>query len=157
MNWMILPFKRYAEFSGRSRRMEFWMFTLLNIIVAAVLAGPLYYDMFQTAMSDAMAGGAVDNAQLAESFSGISMIMAGLYGIYALAAFIPSIAVTVRRLHDRNMSGWWYLGFIVASLIPLVGIIAAIAFLVIMFLDGTPGANRFGPDPKGRGDVDTFA
>ena len=75
----------------------------------------------------------------------------------ALAAFIPSIAVTVRRLHDRNMSGWWYPGFIVASLIPVVGIIAAIAFLVIMFLDGTPGTNRFGPDPKGRANSDVFA
>jgi len=89
--------------------------------------------------------------------SGVTLGMLTLYSIYALAAFIPSIAVTVRRLHDRNMSGWWYPGFIVASLIPVVGIIAAIAFLVIMFLDGTPGTNRFGPDPKGRANSDVFA
>ena len=70
---------------------------------------------------------------------------------------MPSAAVTVRRLHDRDMSGWWYLGYLVASFIPLLNFIAMIAFLVIMFLDGTPGPNRYGPDPKGRGVVDVFS
>jgi len=68
--------------------------------------------------------------------------------IWVLIVFIPSIAVTVRRLHDRDMSGWWYLGFIVAGMIPFIGLIASIALLVLMFLPGTPGANRYGPDPK---------
>lgn len=160
MKWMFLPFKRYVEFSGRSRRMEFWMFTLLNIIVAVVLAGPFYFQMIQAIVtSSSSSSGSIDEAAMIESLvpSGITLGMLGLYGIFALAALLPSIAVTVRRLHDRNMSGWWYLGFIVLSLVPYVGFIAGIAFLVVMLLDGTPGTNRFGADPKGRSDVETFS
>jgi uncharacterized membrane protein YhaH (DUF805 family) len=71
--------------------------------------------------------------------------------------FIPNIAVTVRRLHDRDMSGWWYLGYIVASFIPFLNIIALIAFLVVMVLPGTPGPNRYGEDPKGQGMDEVFA
>ena len=67
-------------------------------------------------------------------------------GFY-LGILIPTIAVAVRRLHDRNMSGWWYLGFIALSFIPVVGFLASIAMLVIFCLKGTDGDNRFGPDP----------
>ncbi|HTN13930.1 MAG TPA: DUF805 domain-containing protein [Sphingomonadaceae bacterium] len=162
MSWMLLPFKRYFDFSGRSRRMEFWMFTLLNVIVACVLAGPFYVQMISAVMTSAqMAGqGAEYNeSMMAASLmsSPVSLAMMGLYGIYALFALIPSLAVTVRRLHDRNLSGWWYLGMIVASFVPLVGLLAGLAFLVVMFLDGTPGPNRFGPDPKGRANAEVFS
>ena len=68
--------------------------------------------------------------------------------VVGLALMIPSLAVGCRRLHDRNMSGWWLLGFVVLSLIPLLGIFASIAMLVIFFLPGTNGPNRFGDDPK---------
>ena len=78
-------------------------------------------------------------------FSGIGMVLA----LWWLATLIPNIALNVRRLHDRDMSGWWYLGFIVASFIPLVNFVAGIAYLVLMVLPGTPGPNRFGEDPKG--------
>lgn len=157
MHWMFLPFKRYVEFSGRSRRMEFWMFSLLNLIVAVVLAGPFYFNLMQGVLNSG--GMQMDEAGMMNAFnpSGLTLGMLGLYGIFALAALLPSIAVTVRRLHDRNMSGWWYLGFIVLSMVPYVGFIAGIAFLVVMFLDGTPGTNRFGADPKGRSDVETFS
>ncbi|KPL69725.1 hypothetical protein SZ64_17985 [Erythrobacter sp. SG61-1L] len=162
MNWMFLPFKRYFDFSGRSRRKEFWMFTLLNVILACVLAGPFYVQMFSAIFTSAqMAGQGVeyDESVMAASMlsSPVLIAMVGIYGIYALFALIPSIAVTVRRLHDRNMSGWWYLGFILLSLIPFVGFLVTIAFLVILCLDGTAGPNRFGPDPKGRTDVGVFA
>ena len=70
---------------------------------------------------------------------------------------VPSIAVVVRRLHDRDMSGWWYLGIIVASMIPIVGTLASIALLVLMVLPGTPGPNRFGPDPKDPANAAVFA
>jgi uncharacterized membrane protein YhaH (DUF805 family) len=85
------------------------------------------------------------------------MVSLGLYGIYALAVFIPSIAVTVRRLHDRDMSGWWYLGLAVAGLLPVVGFLASIALIVLMVLPGTQGANRFGADPKDPYAEDVFA
>ena len=64
-----------------------------------------------------------------------------LGGIYACAVLIPAIAVTVRRLHDTDRSGWWFL-------IVLIPVIGPIVLLVFMIIDGTPGPNRFGPSPK---------
>ena len=151
MHWMILPLKRYAEFTGRSRRMEYWMFALLNVIVAAVVLGIKF------------SAGGLDDAMVVDPqnplaiygwmFSGIGMVLA----LWWLATLIPTIALNVRRLHDRDMSGWWYLGFIVASFIPLVNFVAGIAYLVLMVLPGTPGPNRFGEDPKGATDPAVFA
>ncbi|WP_374406123.1 DUF805 domain-containing protein [Pelagerythrobacter sp.] len=150
MHWMILPLKRYAEFSGRSRRMEYWMFALLNVIVMAVV----FLLMGVTgSLGDV---GTVDPANplaiYGTLFTGVGLLLA----VWFLAILIPGIAVGVRRLHDRNMSGWWYLGFIVVSFIPFIGLIASIAFLVVMLLPGTPGPNRFGEDPKGRGASEVF-
>ena len=149
MNWMILPFKRYAEFSGRSRRMEYWMFTLLNVIVVTVLL-----------VATGSLGAFTDPTTMSEPGGGVMTLFGGLgilILVYGLAVLLPSIAVTVRRLHDRDMSGWWYLGAIVGGMIPFVGFLVSIAFLVLMALPGTPGPNRFGPDPKGEGEAETFA
>jgi len=85
--------------------------------------------------------------------------------VWGLATLIPSLAVTVRRLHDRNMSGWYLVGFIgaiiVLSLVPVVGpllmVLLEIGYLVLMVLPGTPGPNKYGPDPLGRADTETFA
>ena len=77
-------------------------------------------------------------------------IGAGLMSLFILAGIIPSIAVTVRRLHDQNLSGWMYLlGFI-----PYVG---GIVLIVFMCLEGTKGENRFGPDPMDPASADVFA
>ncbi len=153
MEWMLLPYKRYADFAGRSRRMEYWMYVLLQVIVGFVLAGIMLaglpfgeLDQFENGTVSSMAG-------LGPAFY-VGLV---LYLIWWLFNLIPGIAVTVRRLHDRNMSGWWYLGLILVSWVPFVGIIASIAFVVVLFLDGTPGSNRFGPDPKGRTDAEVFA
>lgn len=152
LNYMFMPFRRYAEFSGRSRRMEFWAFGLFNLVVYAVLA----VIVFGTAGSV----GAF-NPDNAGNMSAILPMFFGGFGllfvVYWLATIIPTVAVTVRRLHDRDMSGWWYLGFVVVSMIPLVGIIASIAFLVITLLPGTPGPNRFGEDPKDPSSAQVFA
>lgn len=159
MEWMILPFKRYAEFTGRSRRKEFWMFQLLNFILAAILGGPFIASAI-TASAAAGTGPGADEAMAEAMLSGaggLSMIGIVLYGLYALAALIPSIAVTVRRLHDRDMSGWWYLGLAVAGAIPVIGFAASIALFVLMVLPGTDGDNRFGPDPKNPYGDDVFA
>ncbi|MEL7189336.1 MAG: DUF805 domain-containing protein [Pseudomonadota bacterium] len=159
MGWMIMPFQRYFDFQGRSRRMEYWMFFLLNMIVGLVLAGPFYFSMM-SATFDAAASGASDEAAAAAVFGSMgtfSTIGLGLYGLYSLAAFIPGLAVAVRRLHDRDMSGWWILGVVVVSFIPLIGLLGSIAFIVLMFLPGTDGPNRFGPDPKKPYDEEVFA
>ena len=149
MEWMLMPLRRYAEFSGRSRRMEYWMFALLNVIVTGVLMAIIFAGGFSLS---AMQGGAAPEAPGALFWLG-----AGLIGLWALAVIVPSIAVTVRRLHDRDMSGWWYLGFVVLSLVPVVGFLASIAMLVIMLLPGTPGPNRYGPDPKDPTSAEVFA
>ena len=151
MNWMLMPLRRYADFAGRSRRMEFWMFQLLNAIVACVLIivifGGVPFEIFTDPESL--------DAQTAQP-GALFWVGFGLLMLWALATIVPGIAVTVRRLHDRDMSGWWYLGFIVASMIPLINIIASIAFLVLMVLPGTPGENRYGSDPLGQGDAEAF-
>ena len=152
LDWAILPFKRYFDFQGRSRRMEYWSFALLLFVVYVVLLGIMMAGGFSLA---ALSG---DPAAAASATMGpVFCIGAGLLGLFGLAIIIPSIAVVVRRLHDRDMSGWWYLGMIVAAMIPFVGFIASIAFLVLMFLPGTPGPNRFGPDPKDPGSSEVFA
>ena len=152
MDWMLLPFRRFFEFTGRSRRKEFWMFVLLNFLVFLIL-GIIAFGF----------GGAAANLEAIDAddtmgvygamFSGSGILL----GLWWLIALIPTIAVSVRRFHDRDMSGWWYLGVIVGSLLPVVGFIVSIAFLVIMALPGTPGPNRFGPDPKNPTSADVFA
>lgn len=159
MEWMILPWKRFADFQGRSRRKEFWMFQLLNVIVALVLAGPFFFSFIGASLE--AAGDPAAEAALAENMFaggvGLSVVGMGIYGLYALAALIPSIAVTVRRFHDRDMSGWWYLGLALVGLIPFIGFLGSIALLVFMVLPGTEGSNRFGPDPKNPYAADVFA
>lgn len=151
MTWMLLPFRRYAEFTGRSRRKEYWMFALLNAIFVAVL--------FALVMSAGLPLAALDDpGQAMGVFGGGIMMVFGLLAlVWSLGVLIPSIAVTVRRLHDRDLSGWWYPGLIVASTIPYVGFVASIALLVLMALPGTPGTNRFGPDPADPSQAGIFA
>ncbi len=120
-----------ATFSGRASRSEYWWFVLFVILVAIVLS------LVMVAGMDFNTG----------EFGALGMLGGGLLGIFYLGVLIPSLAVAVRRLHDRNMSGWWYLGFIALSFSPVVGFVASIAMLVIFCLKGTDGDNRFGPDP----------
>ena len=142
-NYMILPFRRYAQFSGRSRRKEFWAFALLQFIVYSVLI----VLAFSTSVS--MADIAAADADGPFAFYGVMFSGTGwLLAIWGLIVFFPSTSVSVRRLHDRDLSGWWYLGVLVGSFIPFIGVVVSIGFLVLMCLPGTPGDNRFGPDPK---------
>jgi len=139
---MLLPLRRYADFNGRSRRREYWMFALLNAIVAVVWFG------LAGAAGVPFATMADPTADPGAFSSGLLMVIGLLGAVWVLAIIIPSIAVSVRRLHDRDMSGWWYLGLVLAGMIPMVGFLASLALLVLMALPGTPGPNRFGPDPK---------
>ncbi|MET1753945.1 DUF805 domain-containing protein [Novosphingobium sp. RD2P27] len=152
LDYMLMPFRRYAEFSGRSRRMEFWAFTLLNVIVYAIITA-IVLGTTGTLATFGDVGSAGYTGMMSLFFGGAGL----LYVIWWLATVIPTIAVTIRRLHDRNMSGWWYLGFIVAGFIPLLNLIGSIALLVIMLLPGTPGPNRHGPDPKDPASAEVFA
>lgn len=150
MEWMILPYKRYADFTGRSRRMEYWMFTLLTTIVALALV------MLMIAGGiglETLTGASTAPPELGTLF----YVGAVLLGVFALATLIPGIAVAVRRFHDRDMSGWWVLGFAVLGALPYVGWIASLANVVFMALPGTKGPNRFGEDPLDPNNADVFA
>ena len=144
-----MPLKRYFEFNGRSRRKEFWSFALLNVIV--------YFVLFAIMAAGGLPLGALDNPSASAAFGPIAWLGLALLALWALAIVIPSIAVAVRRLHDRDMSGWWYLGVIIVSMIPFIGIFASIGFLVLMALPGTDGPNRYGPDPKDPSNAEVFA
>ncbi|MBD2815668.1 DUF805 domain-containing protein [Xenorhabdus sp. Flor] len=114
MNWYFQVFKNYADFSGRARRKEYWMFYLFNIIIFSAIC--------------------ILGAILSDTIGSIVML------IYALVAFIPSLAVTVRRLHDTNRSGWWFL----LVFVPIGGIVV----FIFTLLEGTEGSNDYGADPK---------
>ncbi len=119
MNWYLEVLKNYAVFSGRARRKEYWMFVLFNVIFSIVAA--ILDNVLGLAIKDVGYG--------------------PIYILYALAVFIPGIAVSVRRLHDTGKSGW----FILLGLIPCVG---GIILLVFMVTAGDVGDNEYGSDPK---------
>ncbi|OYU36106.1 DUF805 domain-containing protein [Novosphingobium sp. PASSN1] len=141
MNWMLLPYRRYAEFSGRSRRREYWMFALFYVLVFVVL-NALFGTNEVTRTSTNFGTG----------FSYGSRLVGGgglIGGLFALASLIPALAVSVRRLHDQDRSGWMLL----LGLIPFFG---GFVLLVFMCLEGTRGANQYGPDPKDPGSAEVF-
>ncbi len=103
----------YADFTGRASRSEYWWFALFSILVSIGIS-----------IARAIAGD----------------VVGGILGLlFVLALIVPSISVTVRRLHDSDRSGWW----ILIALVPMIG---SLVLLVLMVLPGTPGENRFGPD-----------
>lgn len=119
MNWYIKCIKSYADFSGRARRMEYWMFELFNVIF-----------IFVAFALDNLLGFTIQNLNF------------GLfYILYLLFIIVPGFAVAVRRLHDVGKSGW----FIFISLVPIIG---GIWLLVLMLTDSQHGANTWGPNPK---------
>ena len=114
MKWYLEVLKKYAVFNGRARRTEYWMFFLFNFMIGVVLG---------------IVGGILGVAYL-------------IVTLYVLAVIIPGIAVSVRRLHDTERSGWGLL----ISFVPLIG---AIVLLVFMVQDSKPGQNQYGANPKG--------
>lgn len=119
MNWYLKVLMQYADFKGRARRKEYWMFFLFHVIFGIVL----------------MTLDQVIGINFGESSYG------PLYLIYTLAVFIPTIAAMVRRLHDTGKTGW--MGLVI--LIPLIGIIW---WIILMVKDSNPGANQYGENPK---------
>jgi uncharacterized membrane protein YhaH (DUF805 family) len=127
MKWFIKALKQYADFSGRARRKEYWMFFLFYMIFGAV-----------EMILDKTLG---TTYRITFSFSGQSLEYGWIYQIYTMATIVPCLAVGVRRLHDIGKSGWNYL----LGLIPLVG---AIILLVWACKEGQWGENKWGLNPK---------
>jgi uncharacterized membrane protein YhaH (DUF805 family) len=147
IDWAKRPLERYADFNGRAPRAEYWWFVLAIAIVALLIS-------------------------VIEGVLGLGS-MFGPYGpvtlLFMLALIVPNIAVSVRRLHDTNRSGWWLLLMVpyvitavltvqamasgnmaalgAAGLIGIVALVCAVVLLVFMILPGTAGENRYGPNP----------
>lgn len=119
MNWYFQVLKKYTEFKGRARRQEYWYFAIFNIIASIIL---VVIDVGTGNFNEEVGFGL-------------------LSGIYTLGILLPGIAVSIRRLHDTNRSGWWLL----ISLVPIIG---SIVLLVFMIQAGTSGENQYGSDPK---------
>jgi len=148
MQTMFLPFARYADFNGRATRTEFWLFTLLNAIVWIAGFALLFGGLLSI---DVSGRGGVSTGPGAGFWLGLMLLI-----IWWLATLVPYAAVSVRRLHDRDMPGWWYLGFVISSFLPIISLFTWIAFIVIMALPPTPGTNQYGPDPRKPADLDVF-
>ncbi len=112
MDWYLKVLKNYTQFSGRARRKEYWMFVLINFGISIVLS-------------------------IIDTYTGIGFLSL----VYFLAIIIPSLAVSVRRLHDIGKDWIWLL----LAFIPIIG---AIWLIVLLAKEGTIGANAFGEDPK---------
>jgi uncharacterized membrane protein YhaH (DUF805 family) len=113
MEWYIKVIQNYVGFQGRARRKEYWTFVVISFVVSVIL------EVIQRVLH-------------------LGQILTSLY---SLAVLLPSIAVSMRRLHDTGRTGWW----ILIGLIPIIG---TIILLVYMFLDSQEGENKYGPNPK---------
>lgn len=118
--WITLPLRRYADFEGRSTRREFWMFQLVYVALALIVGM-----VFATG----------------ENAGALHIIVLLLVATAALGLVVPLLAVQARRFHDQNRSGL----LVLINFVPYVG---AIVVFVMMLMEGTPGENRFGPDPR---------
>ncbi|MHA2428105.1 MAG: DUF805 domain-containing protein [Candidatus Hermodarchaeia archaeon] len=116
MKWYIAVLKKYEDFSGRAHRKEYWMFWLINLIIQFGLV------IFEVQI-------------LPESGT------SNLSSLYSLIILFPTLAVTVRRLHDIGRSGWWLL----LGLVPLIG---PIVLFIFMLTDSEPGENQYGLNPN---------
>lgn len=121
MYWYLQAWKKFADFKGRAQRKEYWYFILFNAL--AYLGLLLIVGL------------------LAQSNPTVGNVIVWLYVIYYLAAIIPWLSVSVRRLHDTNSSGLW----LFINFVPLIG---GIFFLIFMAQDSQPGDNQYGPNPK---------
>lgn len=119
MNWYLKVLKQYADFKGRARRKEYWMFTLFSTIISIAIL---------------FIGKIIDPQSSYQNPSILS-------NIYSIALFLPSLAVAVRRLHDIDKSGWYLL----LIFLPLIG---WIWLIVLLCKNGDEGTNEYGPDPK---------
>lgn len=140
MEFILTPLKRYVDFSGRSRRKEFWSWYLFVMIMYFVL---MYLDA-------ALGLGGTATGYAEGGSVGFNMTGGLLTILFVLAVFIPNIAVAVRRMHDIGKSGW----------MVLIGIIPLIGWIYVIFCYSQPGVagpNQYGPDPKSGGDPNVFA
>lgn len=180
MKWIIMPLRRYAQFSGRSRRTEFWSFFLANVVLWIVFIALVVGSIMR------LASNGMSQPQIIQALLG-SGIWIAIFGLIYLALILPWIALFIRRLHDIDFSGHWIwimIGPWLASIVLTMGgaaaaisgslnasvlatsvgsalnLIALLGWLILMILallTGTRGVNRFGEDPRGVVSAEVFA
>lgn len=148
MQMMFRPFAHYVDFTGRSTRTEFWLFTLLNFIGWIVGFALMFGGLMALDVSGRGGGSTVPGAGL---WLGLLFLF-----LWWLGNLLPYAAVSVRRLHDQDLPGAWYIGFVISWFIPIVSFLAMVAFIIIMALPPTPGPNKYGPNPRHPADLDVF-
>lgn len=126
-------FRKYATFTGRASRSEYWWWTLA-IWIFFVLILVLFMPSASTLSS--MESGAMLDIDAQRQY----MKFMSITGIVYLVILLPTIAVAVRRLHDINKSGW----FLLISFIPIIGPLICLYWFICK---GTQGDNQYGPDP----------
>ena len=133
--------KAWLTFEGRARRREYWSKVLIPWILNVFVAMPMCVISILTFLNKPYYERVTDGE--------IACLIIGV--LLGFVCFIAMWPVTVRRLHDKGLSGWWMLWFSLLLLIPYVGWIAGVAeFVIVGCLDGFPGPNEYGADPKGR-------
>lgn len=170
MKWFLKCIRHYADFNGRARRKEYWMFVLITGLIGVPIA------MLRELLGNDTALGAMWSAEepmglAATSSAVLSVVVNVIYVLWTLFILVPSITVTVRRLHDTGRSGKMLIPLIVLEIIFLIlavgagiaptmamsillvvsgilFIIAAIWIFVVTLLPGDFGPNRYGSDPK---------
>lgn len=133
--WICLRYK-YARFSGRASRLEFWSFALAAVLYTIAVIAVFFGVNFVT--------GGFAKASGLSSFGLLALMFGGIGYVFLI---LPAIAVTVRRFHDVNLSGWWVLGGLLLGAVPMIGWIAWIGIPVVALLKGTAVENRSGPNP----------
>lgn len=139
MSLMFQPLRKYATFRGRARRKEFWLWQLFMFLLFSALYAWLFSSLGNMAV---LAGAYPDDLEQILMATPSARVPLAVIGLTALGLILPNIALQVRRLHDSDKSGWWLL-------LSLTGI-GSLILLIFYLLDGTPGSNRHGPDPKRR-------
>ncbi|MGO7211414.1 DUF805 domain-containing protein [Rhizobium ruizarguesonis] len=125
--------QKYATFSGRASRSEVWWFQLFYWLILLALG-----------VVAALAASATSGP---DGSSSLVIAVGGIAALFVLAMILPQLSVQVRRFHDRNISGWWFLALFILSFVPYLKVIAGLTIFVITVLRGTEGPNKFGPDP----------
>ena len=143
IDYLLMPWRRTFDFSGRSNRKEYWHFAVPVVLGYIAL-------LIVLVVASQNTGNYISNA--AEVTTGIAIMT--VIGAWWLITLIPGIALAIRRLHDCDQSGWIFLGIFVVQI--LFAAFGGLALIVLGCIKGTIGPNKYGADPSGAGAGDIF-
>jgi uncharacterized membrane protein YhaH (DUF805 family) len=138
-NYWLAAWNNFGVFSGRARRMEYWLYRLEIMIVGMIFGIP--FALLQNSSSSEI---------MPESNPALGILILAVAAILAILFIIVDLGVTIRRLHDTGRSGWW----ILIRLVPYIG---GLVIFIFMLMDSEQDQNQYGPNPKGkRAEIDQY-